>query len=110
MTVTTCVTCDCEQIRPDMSPKWECLPQEYQQTLRRSVTRIGIGMHTGRPCAVRLRPARAGEGRYFVRVKTGTIDLTTFPQVPWATPAEHVPEEKLLEDFYKVRMTLDDVA
>lgn len=88
--------------RPDHHRKWECLPQEFQQTLKRSVTRIGIGMHEGRPSAVRLRPAHAGEGRYFVRVPRGSIDLSTFPMMPWSPPSDHVPEEKLLEDFYKL--------
>lgn len=47
-------------------------PAAYQQTLARSFTLGGIGLHTGRFHTVRLRPAHAGEGRYFVRVPAGT--------------------------------------
>jgi len=45
----------------------------YQQTVRRSFTLVGIGLHSGEVEAVRVCPARAGEGRYFVRVPAGTI-------------------------------------
>jgi UDP-3-O-acyl-N-acetylglucosamine deacetylase len=47
-------------------------PAAYQQTLSRSFTLGGIGLHTGRFHTVRLRPASAGEGRYFVRVAAGS--------------------------------------
>jgi len=43
-----------------------------QQTLRRSFTVGGIGLHTGEYAIVRVRPAHAGQGRYFVRVPPGT--------------------------------------
>ena len=36
-----------------------------------------------------------------MRVPSGSIDLSTFPQLPWATPSEHVRDEQLLEDFYR---------
>lgn len=47
-------------------------PAAYQQTLRRSFTLGGIGLHTGDQSLVRVLPAFAGEGRYFVRVPPGT--------------------------------------
>lgn len=49
------------------------LSQTYQQTLRRSFTLLGIGLHSGEVESVRVCPAFAGEGRYFVRVPAGTI-------------------------------------
>lgn len=47
-------------------------PSGNQQTLLRSFTLGGIGLHTGEYAYVCVRPAQAGEGRYFVRVPTGT--------------------------------------
>ena len=47
-------------------------PADYQQTLRRSFVLGGIGAHTGEFAVVRVRPALAGEGRYFVQVPKGT--------------------------------------
>lgn len=47
-------------------------PAAHQQTLRRSFTVGGIGLHTGEYAIVRVMPAFAGEGRYFVRVPCGT--------------------------------------
>lgn len=44
----------------------------YQQTLLQSFTLGGIGLHTAEYAFVRVRPAFAGEGRYFVRVPKGT--------------------------------------
>ena len=49
------------------------LSKPYQQTLRRSFTLCGIGLHSGVVETVRVCPARADEGRYFVRVPAGTI-------------------------------------
>ncbi|EFJ46631.1 hypothetical protein VOLCADRAFT_105382 [Volvox carteri f. nagariensis] len=48
------------------------MPSEYQQTLWTSFALAGIGLHTGEYACVRVRPAFAGEGRYFVRVAEGT--------------------------------------
>jgi len=45
-----------------------------QQTLIKSFTLGGVGLHTGEYAVVRVRPAFAGEGRYFVRVPDGTND------------------------------------
>lgn len=47
-------------------------PQEHQQTVQRSFTLGGVGLHTGEYAFVRVRPALTGEGRYFVRVSPGT--------------------------------------
>ncbi|GBG60786.1 hypothetical protein CBR_g12524 [Chara braunii] len=41
---------------------------EAQQTIQRPVTRAGVGLHHGYHNIVRLVPAMAGEGRYFVRM------------------------------------------
>ncbi|PNH05625.1 hypothetical protein TSOC_008133, partial [Tetrabaena socialis] len=55
------------------------MPTEYQQTLWASFTVNGVGLHTGERACVRVRPAFAGEGRYFVRVPDGTnIGLVGF--------------------------------
>lgn len=48
------------------------LPGQYQQTLKTSFTVGGLGLHTADYAFVRVRPAYAGEGRYFVRVPEGT--------------------------------------
>jgi hypothetical protein len=45
----------------------------YQRTVRRSFTLVGVGLHSGEWETVRVCPARAGEGRYFVRVAPGTV-------------------------------------
>ena len=45
----------------------------YQQTLRRSFTLRGIGLHGGEVETVRVCPAFANEGRYFVRVPPGVV-------------------------------------
>ena len=39
----------------------------HERTLGRSVEVTGIGLHSGRPVRVRLRPGRAGEGLVFFR-------------------------------------------
>lgn len=48
------------------------MPLDYQQTLVKSFTLGGIGLHGAEYAVVRVRPAFAGEGRYFVRVPDGT--------------------------------------
>ncbi|KAK9904226.1 hypothetical protein WJX75_007256 [Coccomyxa subellipsoidea] len=55
--------------------------REYQQTVKRSFTLGGIGLHSGEYAAVRVRPAFAGEGRYFVRVPLGTLQRGGSPEV-----------------------------
>ena len=52
----------------------------YQRTVRRSFTLVGVGLHSGEWETVRVCPARAGEGRYFVRVAPGTDRKKTIPK------------------------------
>lgn len=52
-------------------------PLNMQQTLAASVERSGIGLHSGALAHVRILPAPAGSGRYFVRV-----DLPEQPVIP----------------------------
>jgi UDP-3-O-[3-hydroxymyristoyl] N-acetylglucosamine deacetylase len=46
--------------------------QNQQQTLQKSFTIAGVGLHTGEYTVIKVKPACAGEGRYFVRVPEGT--------------------------------------
>lgn len=39
-----------------------------QYTLTQSITKSGIGLHSGKTTTVKLFPATTGEGRYFIRV------------------------------------------
>ena len=48
-----------------------------QQTLAAQITQIGVGLHSGVNTQVRILPAEAGSGRYFVRV-----DLPDLPIIP----------------------------
>ena len=48
-----------------------------QHTLADTISQSGIGLHSGTTSQVRILPAAAGEGRYFVRV-----DLPTQPIIP----------------------------
>ncbi|KAL4854079.1 putative UDP-3-O-acyl-N-acetylglucosamine deacetylase 5 [Chlorella vulgaris] len=54
------------------APAFAVQPADYQQTLRRSFAVGGIGLHTGEYALVRVLPAFAGDGRYFVRCLPGT--------------------------------------
>lgn len=56
-----------------------------QQTLRRSFIVGGIGLHTGEYAVVRVAPALADEGRYFVRVPPGAISPLWETERPTAT-------------------------
>uniref|UniRef100_A0A7S3R5S0 UDP-3-O-acyl-N-acetylglucosamine deacetylase n=1 Tax=Dunaliella tertiolecta TaxID=3047 RepID=A0A7S3R5S0_DUNTE len=47
-------------------------PGQFQQTLQRSFTLGGLGLHTAEYATVCVKPACANEGRYFVRVPEGT--------------------------------------
>lgn len=49
-------------------------PREFQQTIRTTFVCRGVGLNSGKKETVRIRPARAGEGRYFVKVQDGHID------------------------------------
>ena len=49
----------------------------YRRTLRRDVGCTGIGLHSGRPVRLRLRPAPAEHGIRFLRTDVGvTIPAT----------------------------------
>ncbi len=48
-----------------------------QHTLAGEITQIGVGLHSGVSTQVRILPAEAGSGRYFVRV-----DLPDLPIIP----------------------------
>lgn len=50
-----------------------------EQTLATAFSRSGVGLHTGETTTVRVLPAQAGRGRYFVRV-----DLPDAPLIPAA--------------------------
>lgn len=41
---------------------------QLQQTIATTATRIGVGLHSGQGATVKLVPARANEGRYFVKL------------------------------------------
>ncbi|WP_017300339.1 UDP-3-O-acyl-N-acetylglucosamine deacetylase [Nodosilinea nodulosa] len=56
---------------------WEETP--VQTTLAGAVERQGVGLHSGVSTTVTLRPAKPGQGRYFVRT-----DLPGHPTVPVA--------------------------
>ncbi|WP_026733606.1 UDP-3-O-acyl-N-acetylglucosamine deacetylase [Fischerella sp. PCC 9605] len=48
-----------------------------QQTLATEISQTGVGLHSGASTQVRILPAEAGSGRYFVRV-----DLPNTPIIP----------------------------
>jgi len=58
-------------------PRLERGQGKAQQTLASAVERSGIGLHSGESVRLRLLPAEAGAGRYFVRV-----DLPEAHQIP----------------------------
>lgn len=58
------------------------------RTLRREFTLSGIGLHLGRNATVKVKPADAGAGRYFVRV-----DLPQTPSIP--ATLEHLGQTTL---------------
>lgn len=53
-----------------------------QHTIAREITQIGVGLHSGVSTHVRILPAAANSGRYFVRV-----DLPNTPEIPAAVSA-----------------------
>jgi len=57
-------------------------PKECQQTLQKSFTIGGVGLHSGDYAVVKVKPAFAGEGRYFVRVPPGTNADDFTPEKP----------------------------
>lgn len=70
---------------PSLQRRPRSQPATVQQTLRRSFIVGGIGLHTGEYAVVRVAPAFAGEGRYFVRVPPGAISPLWDTERPTAT-------------------------
>jgi UDP-3-O-[3-hydroxymyristoyl] N-acetylglucosamine deacetylase len=79
--------------------------EAYQQTIRRSVTYAGVGLRSGEVELMRVRPAGAGEGRYFARVAKGTIDASSVEMNSEVTYSDEEAEDALLE---RVRMALSN--
>ncbi|MEL6249867.1 MAG: UDP-3-O-acyl-N-acetylglucosamine deacetylase [Cyanobacteria bacterium J06627_15] len=52
-------------------------PATAQRTLAQPLVREGVGLHSGKPVRVQVKPAAADEGRYFVRT-----DLPKAPRIP----------------------------
>ena len=50
--------------------------RSYQQTIRKAFVVSGFGLHSGEDEIVRICPAYANEGRYFVRVSDDFIEKT----------------------------------
>jgi UDP-3-O-[3-hydroxymyristoyl] N-acetylglucosamine deacetylase len=61
-------------------PAIEQRTEGQQHTLAGEISLVGVGLHTGLSTQVRVLPAAANQGRYFVRV-----DLPATPTIP-ATP------------------------
>jgi UDP-3-O-[3-hydroxymyristoyl] N-acetylglucosamine deacetylase len=64
----------------------------YRRTLRRDVGCTGIGLHTGRPTKLRLRPAPAGHGVRFRRVDVGVeipASIENLAHLDHATTLQH---------------------
>jgi UDP-3-O-[3-hydroxymyristoyl] N-acetylglucosamine deacetylase len=60
----------------------------YRRTLKREVACTGIGLHSGRPVRLRLKPAAAGHGIRFVRCDVGVeipADLASLTRLDHAT-------------------------
>eukprot|EP00882_Tetradesmus_deserticola_P033080 GHRQ01037754.1.p1 GENE.GHRQ01037754.1~~GHRQ01037754.1.p1 ORF type:complete len:292 (+),score=84.52 GHRQ01037754.1:643-1518(+) len=82
------------------------MPLDYQQTLLKSFTLGGIGLHSAEYAVVRVRPAFAGEGRYFVRVPEGTNaprfqfdDGSLLDEAPFEEGIAAVPVPEEIEDL-----------
>lgn len=45
----------------------------YQRTIRKEITFEGVGLHTGKPCKVTLRPANRDSGIIFYRTDRGVM-------------------------------------
>ncbi|KAG0617863.1 hypothetical protein M758_4G021300 [Ceratodon purpureus] len=52
-----------------------CQTAQLQQTIATPVTRVGVGLHSGERATVKLMPAGAGEGRYFVKLRQNATIL-----------------------------------
>lgn len=69
-----------------------------QQTISHSFTITGVGLHTGETTSVTVRPARANEGRYFVRVPEGTNAGKYSPPKPQFVRSEQLDVNYGAED------------
>ena len=78
---------------------------EHQQTIRKTLTYAGRGLRSGEVELMRLRPARAGEGRYFVMVPSGTIDVSAADRGERISYTDEETEDMLLE---RVRLALSN--
>src|SRR6187455_3301980 len=62
---------------------------EFQKTIRRTVTCSGIGLHSGKPCNLRMLPAGEDTGVVFRRVDLGNAEIRAdqefITQVHYAT-------------------------
>ncbi|HEY9906239.1 MAG TPA: UDP-3-O-acyl-N-acetylglucosamine deacetylase [Thermosynechococcaceae cyanobacterium] len=72
--------------QPGTESDQETVRQETvrQQTLTREFERSGVGLHTGEPVRVRVKPAIANQGRTFIRT-----DLPNAPEIPAHIDAVH---------------------
>eukprot|EP00250_Pteridium_aquilinum_P001367 c11570_g2_i1 orf=3-443(-) len=55
---------------------------DFQRTISKAISRSGIGLHTGTLCYLKLLPAAAGEGRYFVYLAEGSQKQDEEVRVP----------------------------
>lgn len=72
-----------------------------QHSIKTGFERSGIGLHSGIFTTVRVLPAQAGEGRYFVRV-----DLAGSPVIPARVEAVH---ETTLSTQLQVAIAIDGI-
>lgn len=73
-------------------------PKECQQTLQKSFTIGGVGLHSGDYAVVKVKPAFAGEGRYFVRVPPGTNADDFTPEKPSFVSHERLDLNNVADD------------
>lgn len=55
--------------------------EEYQHTLNKAVSFAGVGLHTGKPVKMRVKPARQNSGISFFRVDKKAVIPALFNQV-----------------------------
>lgn len=83
-------------------------PQRFQQTVQRSFTIGGIGLHTAKQSYVRVRPAPAGTGRFFVIVPPGTNSERFVMEAPnnlvKGSDLAHLAPGTEAEEDFKVEM------
>ena len=93
-----------EVIMETLYPVTTPVSVDYQQTLRRSFILTGVGLHSGEYEVIRVCPAYAGEGRYFVRVPPGTIDWEEEAKVNEEINAltDEEVEEKLMAQLHNL--------